>query len=484
MDSIKPGKFSQLFFLLACVLFSGNINSQPRRLTHSAILTNHSSQKADCWLTNADKTVLFKKQKSSLPVNVTENGNVTIAVNDDSSFQSMDGFGFCLTGGSAMLLSKMNAPSRKALLKELFATGGNNIGISYLRISIGASDLDDHVFSYDDLLAGQTDPDLKNFSLKEDRRYLIPVLKEILKIAPTIKLLGSPWSPPTWMKTNDSSKGGSLKPEFYDAYANYFVKYIRGMKAEGIRLDAITVQNEPLHPGNNPSLLMLAEDQADFVKNHLGPAFKAAKINTKIIIYDHNADRPDYPISILNDVEARKFIDGSAFHLYGGAVEALSKVHAAHPDKNVYFTEQWVGAPGNFAGELNWHVKNLVIGAPRNWARTVLEWNLAADPTENPHTPGGCDRCLGALTIDGDKVVRNPAYYIIAHASKFVRPGSVRIFSNLPENLPNVAFKTPEGKLVVIVQNDSNHNTAFNIIYKGKMIISSLNAGAVGTFIW
>ena len=173
------------------------------------------------------------------------------------------------------------------------------------------------------------------------------MLKEALRVYPELKVLGSPWSPPPWMKTNGDTRGGSLKPEFFGAYAKYFVKYVKAMAAEGIRIDAVTVQNEPLHPGNNPSLLMLAPDQAKFVRDHLGPAFATAKLQTKIIIYDHNADRPDYPISILNDPEAKAFIDGSAFHLYGGTIEALTKVHEAHPDKHLYFTEQWVGAPGN-----------------------------------------------------------------------------------------------------------------------------------------
>ena len=202
------------------------------------------------------------------------------------------------------------------------------------------------------------------------------------------------------------------------------------MKAEGIRIDAITVQNEPLHPGNNPSLLMQAPEQAEFIKNHLGPAFKQAGLDTKIIIYDHNCDRPDYPISILNDAEARKYVDGTAFHLYAGKIDAMSTVHEAHPEKNLYFTEQWIGAPGNLRGDLAWHTRELTIGATRNWSRTVLEWNLAADPRYQPHTPGGCSSCLGAVTIDGDTVTRNPAYYIVAHASKFVRPGSVRIATN------------------------------------------------------
>lgn len=443
-----------------------------------------STNKVSVWLTNPDKSVLFGEQKNKLSFSNVKNPNQTIEVNDKPSFQTIDGFGYCLTGGSAVLINQMEAGSRAALLKELFATGGNNIGVSYLRVSIGASDLDDHVFSYDDLPSGESDENLQKFSIDHDKKNLIPVLKEILKILPQIKILGSPWSPPTWMKTNDSSKGGSLKPEYYNVYANYFVKYIQAMKAEGIRIDAITIQNEPLHPGNNPSMLMLAPEQAKFIKNNLGPAFKAANIDTKIIVYDHNADRPDYPISILNDPEAKKYIDGSAFHLYAGPIEALSKVYKAHPDKKVYFTEQWIGAPGNFPEDLKWHIKTLIIGATRNWARIVLEWNLAADPNQNPHTEGGCDRCLGAVTIDGNTVTRNPAYYIIAHASKFVRPGSVRISSGVNESLPNVAFKTPAGNKVVIVLNDSKSQQAFNILYKGKTATATLNAGAVATYVW
>ncbi|OKL38762.1 glucosylceramidase [Pontibacter flavimaris] len=436
------------------------------------------------WLTTPDQSVLFERQDSSLEFGSSTNQQLTIEVNENETYQTMDGFGFSLTGGSALLIHQMDPQNRAALLEELFGTEGKNIGISYLRVSIGASDLDPEVFSYNDLAAGETDVNMEKFDLSPDRKYLIPVLKEILAINPDIKIMGSPWSPPTWMKTNNNSKGGSLKPEYYDAYAKYFMEYIQGMAAEGITVDAITVQNEPLHPGNNPSLLMLAEDQAIFVKNHLGPTFEAANLETKIVIYDHNADRPDYPITILNDPEAKKYIDGAAFHLYGGTIDALSKVHEAHPDKNLYFTEQWIGAPGDFPENLHWHTKNLIIGAPRNWSKNVLEWNLAADPEQNPHTPGGCTECLGAVTVDGNSITRNPAYYIIAHASKFARPGSVRIASNMPDTLPNVAFKTPEGQLVLIVLNDSTTTQSFNISHKGKQVASNLPAGAVGTYVW
>lgn len=297
--------------------------------------------------------------------------------------------------------------------------------------------------------------------------------------------MASPWSAPPWMKTNNDFRGGSLKPEYHEVYANYLVKYIQAMGNLGIPIDTITVQNEPLHPGNNPSMLMLAPQQADFVKNHLGPAFSKARLKTKIVIYDHNCDRPDYPISILTDPAAKRFIDGSAFHLYGGKIEAMSEVHRAHPDKNLYFTEQWIGAPGNLAGDLAWHTEHLIIGAIRNWSRTVLQWNLAADSRQQPHTDrGGCDRCLGALTIDGNKVTRNPAYYIIAHAAKFVRPGSVRIESSSPEGLPNVAFTTPQGGTVLIVLNRLKKPVDFDIAGEGQGFHTRLNAGAVGTYAW
>lgn len=442
------------------------------------------SEEADWHLTNPDKSALLQKQVPLSPVNVISPGLAVINIDDTETYQEIDGFGFALTGGSAIHINAMDKEPKRQLLNELFADTAISIRVSYLRISIGASDLSDRVFSYNDLPAGETDPEMKRFSLEPEKKDLIPVLKQILEINPEIKILGSPWSPPVWMKTNGSSKGGSLKPEFYDAYALYFVKYIQGMKAEGIRIDAITIQNEPLHPGNNPSMYMTAEEQAAFIKQSLGPAFEKAGIDTRIIIYDHNPNRVDYPIQVLNDPEARKYIDGTAFHMYEGKVEAISEVQKAHPDKSLYFTEQWIGAPGNFSNDLKWHVRTLIIGAVRNWCKNVIEWNLAADPKQDPHTDGGCTRCLGAVTIDKNSVTRNPAYYIIAHASKFVPPGSVRIRSNIPEDLPNVAFKTRDGKMILIVLNDSDKYRTFHIGYREKYIKAGINGGAVATFLW
>lgn len=446
---------------------------------------NKSKEEVAVWITQTDGTMLFQKQAKTISFQTGTVENRVITLEEDSIYQDIDGYGYTLTGGSAQHLMNMSTDARAALLSELFDTTENNIGISYLRLSIGASDLNEYVFSYNDLPKGEEDVEMKQFDLGPDRKDVIPVVKAILKINPSIKLLGSPWSPPAWMKTNGDTRGGSLKPEYYQAYANYFVKYIQQMKEEGIDIDAVTVQNEPLHPGNNPSLLMLPEQQRDFVRDHLGPAFSRASLQTKIIIYDHNADRPDYPIQILNDPEAKKYIDGSAFHLYGGEIEALSEVHEAHPDKNIYFTEQWVGAPGDFSKDIPHHIKNLVIGASRNWSRNVLEWNLANGPDNRPYTDrGGCDRCLGAITIDGDEVTRNPAYYTLAHAAKFVRPGSKRIGSNEVAGLPNVAFVNPKGEKVLIVFNENDEDQSFTIRNGERSFVADLKAGAVASYVW
>jgi glucosylceramidase len=438
------------------------------------------------WLTTGDKSSLLVKTDQGLTFGDAVLNMPVIDVDTTERYQSIDGFGYAMTGGSAYLINQTLTPAaREALLKELFLWDGDNIGISYLRISIGASDLDDHVFSYNDLPAGKTDVTLKGFSLDEDRKNLIPVLKQILVLNPEIKIMGSPWSAPAWMKTNGSPKGGSLKPAYYGAYADYFVRYIQDMAKEGIPIDAITLQNEPENPKNNPSMLMTAAEQALFVKRHLGPAFEKAGIKTKIVVFDHNCDHPNYPIEVLNDAEAKRYIDGSAFHLYLGEIEVLSDVHKAHPDRHLYFTEQWTSPQGTFDGDLRWHTRQLIIGSTRHWSRNVLEWNLAADPEFNPHTDeGGCTTCQGALTISKDSVTRNVSYYIIAHASKFVRPGSVRIASTIVDNLYNVAFETPSGEKVLIVVNDNDEPKNFGIRNKGKTASAALPAGAVATFTW
>ena len=475
----KTVRMNFLFLTLISLVLNCSPKSGTAPITPTPVPPVVQSNDMECWLTKSDQTVLLQKQNLVLHFDAIANTNQNIQVDDTQTFQAIEGFGYTLTGGSAQVINSLNASAKSQLLQELF--GANGIGISYLRISLGASDLNANTFSYDDMPAWQTDPALANFSLTPDKNYLIPLLKEILLINPNIKMLACPWSPPVWMKDNNSTIGGSLQPAYYDAYARYFVKYIQAMKAEGIVIDAITPQNEPLNPANNPSLLMLATDEASFIKNNLGPAFQLANITTKIIIYDHNCDKPEYPISILNDAAAKPFIAGSAFHLYGG----LSTVHAAHPDKGLYFTEQWTSSTGDFGGDLKWHIKNVLIGSMINWSKIALEWNLANDAGFGPHTIGGCTQCKGAITVnDAATYSKNVAYYIIAQASKFVPVGSVRIASNVSGNLNNVAFKTPAGKIVLIVENDGTSTEYFNIKYNTKWVTTGLEAGAVATYIW
>lgn len=393
--------------------------------------------------------------------------NSGIIINPILTFQSIDGFGYTLTGGSADVIQALDPVKRANLLQELFGTQTGQMGISVLRIGVGATDLDGEAYSYDEV-AG--DISLSKFSLAKAQKSLIPLLKQIKSIQPGIKLMATPWSPPAWMKDNLTTKGGSLAPEYEAAYAQYLVKYVQEMAKQGLTIWALTPQNEPLHPGNNPSLLMTAGQQNNWIKNNLGPAFAQAKLKTKIIIYDHNCDKPEYPMEILNDPETRKYVDGSAFHLYNGDISALSTVKKAHPDKALYFTEQWTGSKGDFAGDFMWHIKNVIIGSLNNHAQTALEWNLANDSNFGPVTPGGCTECKGALTISkSGEITRNQAYYIIGQASRIIPTGSVRIdMQGLPKGLNGTAAKRPDGKIAVILQNETSDLIKTNINLAGK----------------
>ena len=466
--------------LFACSRSDGSDNNG-RDTTSTG--TNTTSD-VDFWLTKGDQSVLLQKQNTALVFGTTANSNPFIDVDSTQTFQTIDGFGFTLTGGSAYVINKMDVNSKASLLSELFGNGSSGIGISYLRLSIRSSDLNASVFSYDDMPAGQTDTGLVHFGLGPDTTDLIPILQQIVAINPSIKIIAAPWSAPAWMKDNHSTAGGSLLTAYYGAYAKYFVKYIQQMKLKGITIDAVTPQNEPLNPNNNPSLVMQAADEGNFIKNFLGPAFQSSAITTKIVVYDHNCDRPDYPETIFQDAAANPFVNGSAFHLYGGDISAMSQVHNMYPDKQLYFTEQYTASTSQFADDLKWMVKNVIIGSMRNWSRNALQWNLANDASFGPHTPGGCTTCKGALTISGSSITRNVGYYIAAHASKFVPPGSVRISSTVTSVISTAAFLTPDHKKVLIVENDDQAPDSINIRFNGKWVTTVVPAGAVCTYVF
>ena len=465
----------------------------------------------ETWITTADGKSLLQKQKGTEFKPLPNLRAAPIIVDDRQQFQQMDGFGFALTGGSAELLMKMSAPARKEVIHQLFSRDEGCAGISYIRLTIGASDMNSFVFSYDDMPEGKTDFELNHFSLAQDLKDVVPVMKEILAVNPSIPILSSPWSAPAWMKETFDVRGSKLRSDCFDVYARYFVKYVQEMARHGIAIDAVTVQNEPLNSRNTPSMPWNPGEQALFIKKHLGPLFAQNNIKTKIILFDHNCDRPDYPLGILADSEASQYVAGSAFHHYMGDLSAMSQVHAARPDKDIFFTEQMiVDRNDSPSAQIAHTVKRMIIDVPRNWSRNVILWNLAADPEANPHTDnGGCPFCMGAITIDGDSVTRNIAYYTIAQVSQFVPSGSVRIASTSGSDaaimlsndeqhpgvyrvnryessgvLPNVAFLTPDGHKVLIVSNTSSAYATFNLQYNGQCCSLSLPSGAVGTYLW
>lgn len=446
--------------------------------------------KAQVWITTGDQSKLLAKQADISVTEATESSHPTITVNASEKLQEIEGFGAALTGSSAYLINqKMSPGQRAALIRELFDPG-EGIGITYLRMTIGASDFSLSDYTYDDMPPGETDFELAHFTIAQDQVNIVPVFKQILEIAPGLKVMGSPWSAPAWMKTNGSMKGGRLKEEAYDVYARYFVKYIRAYQSEGIVIDAITPQNEPLHfTANYPCMEMQPTHQLNFIKDHLGPAFTAEGLATKIIVYDHNWDVPQYPIEILNDASARQYVAGSAFHAYGGIVSAMSLVHEAHPDKGLYFTEvsggEWAT---DFSDNLQWNMANIFIGSTKNWSKTALLWNLALDENHGPRN-NGCQDCRGVVTINSGSgnVTRNVEYYAIGHFSKFIRPGAFRIASSSfgsGSDLDGVAFVNADGGKVLVVSNSGTVAKTFVMIDGESQLSYSLPPRSVGTFVW
>ena len=413
---------------------------------------------------------------------------LTITVDDSVKYQEIDGFGASLSESSAWLLKrKLSDSQRKEALQMLFdrKTG---IGLSMLRQPMGASDFALQAYSYDDLPAGETDPDLKKFSLEHDRADILPVLKEVLAINPGIKIIGSPWSAPGWMKTSGSMIQGALLPSAYDAYAKYFVKYVQQYEAVGVPIFAVTMQNEPLHlPNDYPGLGMTALEQTRFLREHLGPAFQKAGLSTKILVFDHNWDLIQYPISVLSDENAGKFSAGIATHCYGGSVTAQDELHQRFPDKDIWMAEcsggEWQ------KGKLLLQQLQLIIGATRHWAKSVILWNLALNQNHEPYL-GGCTTCRGVVTVDEStspvRVKPTVDYTALGHASKFLLPGARRIESNTfgQGSLEDVAFQNPDGSIVLIVLNSSDSPISFNLNWRGQSAQYKLGGAEAATFVW
>ncbi|WP_282155932.1 glycoside hydrolase family 30 protein [Cytobacillus gottheilii] len=449
----------------------------------------------DLWLTTADQKNLLTYQE---PISLKEDlarGLPIIQVDPNIKFQTMEGFGAAITGSAAYLMNnKLSSDQKESLLKDLFTEEG--IHMSFIRHTIGASDfsVDEDgspaSFTYNDIET-EHDYHLDHFTIEKDED-VITLLQDIVSKNEQIKIFGTPWTAPAWMKAEKTLNGWFLDYEnkkVYQTYADYFLKYIKAYQDKGIPIEAISIQNEPVFTSDSyPSMSMSAEEQAMFIREYLGPAFLQNNISTKIIGFDHNwSEGLNYASTLLHDEETRKFTDGTAFHCYEGNPSSMSDVHAAYQDKNIYLTEcsggEW---SADFGSNLSWYLTNLLIGGPRNWASTVMLWNTALDEYGGPAN-GGCTNCRGVVTIDQNsgKISKNVEYYAIGHASKFVEPGAVRIGStSYKGDLESVAFQNPDDSIILIMINSGKEDQSFQVNLNSEYFSYTLQPNSAVTFKW
>ncbi len=416
----------------------------------------------------------------------------------EQTLQPIYGFGAAITGSTCYNLLKMTEEDREKILQECFSP--EQMAMSFIRVSIGASD-----FSLDEYTCCDKEG-IEFFELHEyDRRDLLPILKRILEINPSIRIVGSPWSCPKWMKIDeergepyDSWTGGILAPKYYDDYAEYFVRWIGEMEAEGIPIYAITVQNEPLNRGNSMSLYMGWEQQRDFIRDHLGPEFERNDIDAKIWLFDHNynydniPDQQGYPLHILADKEAAKYIDGSAWHNYGGRVTELDRIQAAYPDLDIFFTEASIGTWNyDYSKCLVNDFASIFIGTMNRGGRGVTLWNLILDDKGAPNRPKGCRTCYGAIeissqTYDFASLNRKSHYYNIAHCSKVVRADAHRVAveETLPEGVEMTAFVNEDSSLAVVAANRSEQEQTYVVRGAKREFTLTLPARSIASARW
>jgi glucosylceramidase len=465
------------------------------------------------WTTAADRSYLLTPGPSQVFGGSANPPGAKIEIDTAQVFQTMDGFGASITDSSASLLYRLPVDQRNAVMNAIFHPV-DGIGLSILRQPIGASDfVDGPHYTYNDLPEGQTDFNMTRFSIAHDEARILPLLRQALQLNPGLKVMATPWSPPAWMKTNNSLVGGRLKSDAatVEAYALYLLKFVQAYQAAGVPLFALTVQNEPQNrtPDAYPGTDMPVASEAAVI-SALGPMLRNAGLGSvKIIAYDHNwtehpddvknandlgvPAEPNYPYDILRS-SAAPWIAGTAYHCYSGDASAQTALHDAFPGKDIWFTE-CSGFHGTndaftqyFSDTLKFHAKNVFVGATRNWARSVINWNLALDARGRPAN-GGCGNsasgnCTGVLTIDGATVTRNAEYYMLGHFSKFVKPGAVRVASNNAGDLSSVAFRNPDAGLALFVFNSGGAAQTFNIAWNGMSVGYVLPPNAMTTFTW
>ncbi|MGW6280376.1 discoidin domain-containing protein [Kribbella sp. NPDC055071] len=471
------------------------------------------SSQVQVWVTTPDRAELLH-ERAPITFGSAASDRTTITVDPTTSYQTMDGFGASITDSSADVLYRLSPADREQTMRKLFDSR-QGIGVSFLRQPVGSSDFTaaaEH-YTYDDVPAGQTDFGLEHFSIAHDQQQVLPLLRRAKQLNPALKVMATPWSPPAWMKTGDSLVGGRLKddPKVYDAYARYLVKFVQAYAKAGVPIDFISVQNEPQNrkPNAYPGTDVPVRQEAAVI-SALGPLLHKVSPRTKILGYDHNwtthpgdigttppGEDPetDYPYKLLQ-TSAAKWIAGTAMHCYSGDPSKQTALHNAFPSKGIWFTE-CSGSHGPndtppqiFRGTLTWHARTLMLGTTRNWAKSVVNWNIALDSTGGPHL-GGCDTCTGLVTLQPDGTVTTDAeYYTIGHLSKFVKPGAVRIGSTSygttgwNGQLMSAAFRNPDGTTALVVHNENDDPRQFAVAVGDRTFEYELPGGSIATFTW
>ncbi|MEU0247338.1 discoidin domain-containing protein [Streptomyces sp. NPDC006235] len=451
--------------------------------------------KAQVWLTDLSTDTHLAKQApvtwKAGPVPDGSSGS-TITVDSTRTYQPIEGFGASFTDSSAWLVgTKLDTAQRNALMRDLFSRH-DGIGLSVLRQPMGASDFAvSGNYSYDDMPAGQSDPTLAHFSIDHDRSYTIPLLKQAGRINPRLTVMATPWSAPGWMKTSGSMVKGQLKPEAYQAYADYFAKFLKAYAAAGVPVRYVTPQNEPLYePSTYPGMSMPADQAKTFVTGYLAPTLRKQGLSTRILGYDHNWDVTSHPESLYTDPAAARDVAGTAWHCYAGDVTAQSVVHNDYPNEPAFQSEcsggTWEGdEQGGFAGAMD-----NVINGPRNWAKSIVRWNMALDTDGGPRN-NGCQGCRPVVTVapntDGKWTYTPTAdYWGLAQASKFVQPGARRIASNTlgKGSIEDVAFTNPDGSTALVTFNSGTSARTFTVGWGNRHFTYTLAAKAAATFTW
>ncbi|MFK2873236.1 glycosyl hydrolase [Dyella lipolytica] len=442
----------------------------------------------ELWLSTADRRLKLIRQpdiemsaRGSLPTDVV--------IDVRKKYQTMVGFGAAMTDSSAWLLqNKLNALQRGALLHELYGPSPN-LNLNMMRLTIGASDFSLKPYTLDDIPFGQVDPQLLHFNVTSNLQDVIPTVREVLSIDPGLRIIASPWSAPAWMKTSTNLIGGELLAQYETTYADYLVKYLDIYRGYGIPIFALTLQNEPgFIPITYPGMEMPAATRARIIAQYLGPKLASRKPKTGILEWDHNWSQPEQPLSVLAGPDVARYVDGVAWHCYEGSPYAQGRVHRAYPQKDAYITEcsggDWASSVN---GELLWFSRDLLIAGIRQWARGVVYWNLVLDEKHGPHF-GGCDACKGVITIDSHTgaVTRNDEYYALAHFSRFVLPGDVRVESTATDKgIDNVAFQSASDGSIVLVMVNSNADARRVSVAEGQTRFEyTMPPQSVATFVW